>query len=70
MRDRCDPPACVRVLGHDGDHWQTWWGRPLCGAPMPLAGTVCARHVGHKDSHKSRRAMDSDAARQMRWKAA
>lgn len=68
MTERCDPPHCVRVLGHDGECRPTWFGFERCGFVVRL-GVVCARSVGHAAEHKTRRQLDTDAKRQARFKA-
>lgn len=61
LATRCDPPRCARPIGHDGDCRPTWHDQPICGAWMPLAKTHCARKVGHRDTHRSRWALNYDA---------
>lgn len=36
---------------------------PTCGKLMPQTGEMCARKVGHADSHRSRWVMDDEAMR-------
>ncbi len=43
--------------------------KPVCGALLPLAQTLCARRPGHKDSHRSREVMDADTKmRRTNWR--
>jgi hypothetical protein len=50
---RCDPPRCVRLIGHDGECRPTFHRRELCGKWLPKAGATCARTAGHGWQHES-----------------
>lgn len=65
LLELCGLDGCARVIAHVGACRPTWHAGPVCGAPMPLAGTECARGAGHPaGAHRSRWAMDYDRDRQ------
>jgi len=64
VTERCNPPVCVRPIGHEDECRPTWFRRPLCGAWLPQARATCTRragHAGHADGgggHRSRWSME------------
>ena len=69
MTERCDPPRCVRPIGHLGDCAEHWhWKVPRCGQVM-RSGARCARRYGHKPYHQSRAQLVRIARRVRTWKA-
>lgn len=72
---RCNPPVCVRVIGHAGDCRPSWHAVSTnrCGVPLPIVNEPCARRAGHTTQgrggcHRSRYALDND--RDAYWRAA
>lgn len=65
--DLCDPPRCVRYIGHPSECRPTYYDVAICGAPMPLARATCVRRAGHaqSSSHRSRYALDNN--RDAKW---
>ncbi len=50
----CDPPTCVRRVGHEGAHRPTLFAYSPCRAWMPKAQQECARRAGHVADHRTR----------------
>lgn len=62
----CDPPYCVRPIGHDGECRSTWTRRTICGAP--LRDGPCFRTKGHGWDHRSANLMGrANATARARW---
>jgi hypothetical protein len=74
MIERCNPPACVRPIGHDGACRPTWHARRVCGVWLPRARAACARTAGHAGGlgggHRSSWAMASRAEFERRERVA
>lgn len=70
MSERCDPPHCIRLLGHPGKCGRSIRANPQCGKLMRNLQEPCARRLGHAGGHKSRYALDNDRDAQwfgVRW---
>jgi hypothetical protein len=61
--ERCDPPRCVRPIGHCGECRPTWHRREVCGVQTSRMRAPCARRPGHGWDHRSASLLARDNVR-------